>query len=40
MFGWKKTPPIRTLIGEGTVITGGIRFADGLRIAGGRRGDV
>jgi hypothetical protein len=34
MFGWKKTPPIRTLIGEGTVITGEIRFTDGLRIDG------
>ena len=40
MFGWKKTPPIRTLIGEGTVITGEIRFADGLRIDGALRGDV
>jgi len=40
MFGWKKTPPIRTLIGEGTVITGEIRFADGLRIDGELRGDV
>lgn len=40
MFGWKKTPPIRTLIGEGTVITGEIRFSDGLRIDGEVRGDV
>lgn len=40
MFGWKKTPPIRTLIGEGTVITGEIRFTDGLRIDGEVRGDV
>jgi len=40
MFGWKKTPPIRTLIGEGTVITGEVRFADGLRIDGDLRGDV
>lgn len=40
MFGWKKTPPIRTLIGEGTVITGEIRFADGLRIDGEVRGDI
>ena len=40
MFGWKKTPPIRTLIGEGTVITGEVRFADGLRIDGELRGDV
>jgi len=40
MFGWKKTPPIRTLIGEGTVITGEIRFADGLRIDGELHGNV
>ena len=39
MFG-KKTPAIRTLIGEGTVITGEIKFADGLRIDGELRGDV
>jgi cytoskeletal protein CcmA (bactofilin family) len=40
MFGWKKTPPIRTLIGEGTVITGEIRFADGLRIDGEVHGNI
>lgn len=40
MFGWKKTPPIRTLIGEGTVITGEIRFNDGLRIDGEVQGNV
>jgi len=40
MFGWKKTPPIRTLIGEGTVITGEIRFADGLRIDGEVVGNI
>jgi len=40
MFGWKKSPPLHTLIGEGTVITGEIRFADGLRIDGELRGDV
>ncbi len=40
MFGWKKTPPIRTLIGEGTVIVGEIRFADGLRIDGEVQGNV
>jgi len=39
-FGWKKTPPIRTLIGEGTVITGEIRFSDGLRIDGELHGNV
>jgi cytoskeletal protein CcmA (bactofilin family) len=40
MFGWKKTPPIRTLIGEGTVITGEIRFTDGLRVDGEIQGNV
>ncbi len=40
MFGKKKQPPIRTLIGEGTVITGELRFADGLRIDGEVIGDV
>ena len=40
MFGKKKQPPIRTLIGEGTVITGELRFADGLRIDGEVVGDV
>ena len=34
MFGIKKTLPIRTLIGEGTVFQGDIRFTDGLRIDG------
>ena len=40
MFGKQKQPPIRTLIGEGTVITGELRFADGLRIDGEVIGDV
>ena len=40
MFGWKKTPPIRTLIGEGAVISGEIRFSDGLRIDGEVQGNV
>lgn len=40
MFNWKKTPPIRTLIGEGTVIVGEVRFADGLRIDGEVQGNV
>lgn len=40
MFGWKKTPPIRTLIGEGTVVMGEIRFTDGLRIDGEVQGNV
>jgi cytoskeletal protein CcmA (bactofilin family) len=40
MFGKKKQPPIRTLIGEGTVIRGELRFSDGLRIDGEVIGDV
>ena len=40
MFGKKKQPPIRTLIGEGTVIHGELNFADGLRIDGEVIGDV
>lgn len=40
MFGKKKQPPIRTLIGEGAVIHGELRFADGLRIDGEVVGDV
>lgn len=40
MFGLKKTPPIRTLIGEGTVIVGEMRFTDGLRIDGEVQGDI
>ena len=40
MFGKKKQPPIRTLIGEGTSIHGELRFSDGLRIDGEVLGDV
>jgi cytoskeletal protein CcmA (bactofilin family) len=40
MFGQKKPPQIRTLIGEGTVIAGELRFTDGLRIDGEVQGDV
>jgi cytoskeletal protein CcmA (bactofilin family) len=40
MFGKKKPPTIRTLIGEGTVIVGELRFTDGLRIDGEVQGDV
>lgn len=36
----KKQPPIRSLIGEGTVIHGELRFQEGLRIDGEIRGDV
>ena len=34
MFNKKKSPPIQTLIGEGTVFTGEIRFSGALRIDG------
>lgn len=40
MFTKKKPPAIRTLIGEGTVIKGELRFTDGLRIDGEVEGDV
>ncbi len=40
MFTKKKQPPIRTLIGEGTVIRGELLFTDGLRIDGEVQGDV
>ena len=39
-FNRQKAPPIRSLIGEGTVIRGELRFADGLRIDGEVYGDV
>jgi cytoskeletal protein CcmA (bactofilin family) len=40
MFGKKSQPLIRTLIGEGTIIRGEVRFADGLRIDGEVQGDI
>lgn len=40
MLGWKKTPPIRTLVGEGTVVTGELKFSDGLRIDGEVVGNI
>jgi cytoskeletal protein CcmA (bactofilin family) len=40
MFSKKKQPPIRTLIGEGTVVHGELRFTEGLRIDGEVQGDV
>ena len=40
MFGKKKQPSIRTLVGEGTLIHGELRFNDGLRIIGEVLGDV
>ncbi len=36
----RKTPPIRSLVGEGTVIRGPISFTEGLRIDGEIEGDV
>jgi len=39
-FNRKKQPPIRSLIGEGTVVQGELRFDQGLRIDGEVIGDV
>lgn len=39
-FNRKRTPPIRSLIGEGTVLRGNVAFSDGLRIDGEVYGDV
>jgi cytoskeletal protein CcmA (bactofilin family) len=39
-FKDKKQPPIRTLVGDQTVIHGDLRFVDGLRIDGEVHGDV
>ncbi|MET0383452.1 MAG: polymer-forming cytoskeletal protein [Burkholderiaceae bacterium] len=36
----KKQPPIRSLIGEGTIVRGELRFDQGLRIDGEVAGDV
>ena len=38
--GKKKQPPIRSLIGEGMVVHGELRFTEGLRIDGEVHGDV
>jgi cytoskeletal protein CcmA (bactofilin family) len=40
LLGRKKPPPIRSLISEGTVLEGLLRFSEGLRIDGEVRGDV
>lgn len=40
LFGKKAQPPIRSLIGEGMVVTGELRFTEGLRIDGEVHGDV
>jgi cytoskeletal protein CcmA (bactofilin family) len=39
-FEKKSQPPIRTLVGEGTVITGELRFVEGVRVDGEVHGDV
>jgi cytoskeletal protein CcmA (bactofilin family) len=40
MFNKKKQPPIRTLVGEGTVVDGQLKFSEGMRIDGHVNGDV
>lgn len=40
MFSKKKQPPIKSLIAEGSVITGNIRFTDGLRVDGTVVGNI
>ena len=40
MFNKKKQPPIKSLIAEGSHITGNILFTDGLRIDGVVTGDI
>lgn len=37
---FKKQPPIRSLIGEGAVLHGELRFSEGLRIDGEVHGDI
>ncbi len=39
-FGKIKPPPIRSLVGEGMVVSGVMRFTEGLRIDGQVHGDV
>ena len=40
MFNKKKQPPIKSLIAEGSHISGNISFTDGLRVDGQVTGDV
>ncbi len=40
MFNKKKQPPIKSLIAEGSQITGDITFADGLRVDGDVSGNI
>lgn len=39
-FEKRHPPPIRSLVGEGTVLHGNLRFCEGLRIDGEVHGDV
>ena len=39
-FAKRKAPPIRSLVGEGTVLHGNLSFGDGLRIDGEVHGNV
>lgn len=40
MFAKKKQPPIKSLIAQGSQITGNFRFTDGLRVDGEVAGDI
>ncbi|HSV55236.1 MAG TPA: polymer-forming cytoskeletal protein [Burkholderiaceae bacterium] len=40
MFAKKKQPPIKSLIAQGSQITGNFRFTDGLRVDGDVVGDI
>ena len=40
MFGKKKQPPIKSLIAQGTLIEGNLKFTDGLRIDGAVTGNI
>lgn len=40
LFGRKAQPPIRSLVGEGTVLTGELRFVEGLRVDGEVHGNI
>jgi cytoskeletal protein CcmA (bactofilin family) len=40
LFSKKRPPPIRSLVGEGTVLRGTVTFVEGLRIDGEVVGDV
>ncbi len=39
-LGKKRPPPIRSLVGDGMVVQGSLRFREGLRIDGQVNGDV